>query len=327
VSTLTERYVQAVLRAVPAGQRADLEPEIRALVADAVDAQPDAPSPELRERAALTELGDPDALAGRYVDRTRYLIGPRLYPDWLRVLGLVVPLVGTIVTIVVGAATWLDGQNTGQVILGAFSAGLSAAVQSGFWITVVFAILERTEGREALGPGRPWTPDDLPAAPATERMGIGDAVGSIVANIFVIGAIVWLQVASPIVIDDVRYPLFDPALWSFWLPYFIVVAGLEIAFAIVLYLRGRWTWAMAVVNAALNLAFAVPALQLLQQEMLFNPDLVAQLEETTGGAWFGPTGTIVAIVVIAIVAVDVIDGFRKAWRNERMATGVQAALG
>ncbi|HEX5828161.1 MAG TPA: hypothetical protein VFY23_11605 [Candidatus Limnocylindrales bacterium] len=327
MSTLTERYVQAVLRAMPAGQRADLEPEIRALVADAVDAQPDAPSPELAERAALTELGDPDALAGRYVDRTRYLIGPRLYPDWLRVLGLVVPLVATIVTIVVGAATWLDGQNTGQVIMSAFSAGLSSAVQSGFWITVVFAILERTEGREALGPSRPWTPDDLPAAPATERMGIGDAVGSIVANVFVIGALVWLQVASPIVIDGVRYPLFDPALWSFWLPYFIVVAGLEIAFAIVLYLRGRWTWAMAVVNAALNLAFAVPALQLLQQQMLFNPELVAQLEETTGGAWFGPTGTIVAIAVIAIVAVDVIDGFRKAWHNERMATGTQAALG
>ena len=39
MTTLTDRYVWAVLRAVPAAQRADLEPEIRALIADAIDAK------------------------------------------------------------------------------------------------------------------------------------------------------------------------------------------------------------------------------------------------------------------------------------------------
>lgn len=322
MTTLTERYVQAVLRGVPAGQRADLEPEIRALVADAIDAQPDASTPDLAERAALTELGDPDALAGRYADRTRFLIGPRLYADWLRLLTFIVPLVGTIVTIVVGAATWLDGQNTGSVITGAVGAGVASAAQAAFWVTLVFALIERTESGNPFPTRRPWTLDDLPQVQARERLSIGEAAAAIAANVFVIVAIAWLQVASPIVLDGVRYPLFDPALWSFWLPYFMVVAGLEIVFAVVLYARGRWSWAMAIVNAALNAAFAIPALQLLQQDLLFNPDVVAKLEQLAGGAWFGPTGSIIAIAVVAVVAIDTVDGFRKAWRNERQVPGL-----
>ena len=36
MSTLSDRYVWGVMRSIPERQRADLEPEIRALVADAV---------------------------------------------------------------------------------------------------------------------------------------------------------------------------------------------------------------------------------------------------------------------------------------------------
>ena len=39
MSTLTDRYVWGVLRAVPEPQRAELEPEIRAMVDDAVEAR------------------------------------------------------------------------------------------------------------------------------------------------------------------------------------------------------------------------------------------------------------------------------------------------
>ena len=86
MTTLTDRYVWAVLRAVPSRQRDELEPEIRALVADAADAHADNAAPDAAERAALVELGDPDALAARYTDATRFLIGPRLYPEWERLL-------------------------------------------------------------------------------------------------------------------------------------------------------------------------------------------------------------------------------------------------
>ena len=44
--TLTDRYVQAVLGGVPSGDRPELEREIRALIADTIDA------PRTRRRRA-----------------------------------------------------------------------------------------------------------------------------------------------------------------------------------------------------------------------------------------------------------------------------------
>jgi hypothetical protein len=237
----------------------------------------------------------------------------------------VVPIVGAIVAIVSGAAAWLSGDSVGQVIVGAAGSAFVAGIQALFWITVVFAIAERTGGADAFGTtGEPWTPDRLPEVPARERLGLGEAIASVVANVIVIGALVWLQAASPIVIEGVRYPLFDPALWSFWMPYFIVVAGIEILFAVALYLRGRWTWLMAIANAVLNAAFAIPALWLLREGLLFNPELIAELERLTGGLWFNTTAVIIGIVIVIVIAIDTLDGFRKAWHNTRQVPVVTA---
>src|SRR5262245_7210453 len=103
-STLTDRYVWAVLRAVPSDQRKDLEPEVRALVADAIDARTDAGVTDAGatdaasvERAVLTELGDPNALAARYANRIQYLIGPNLFPEWRKLLTTLLPVVPPIV--------------------------------------------------------------------------------------------------------------------------------------------------------------------------------------------------------------------------------------
>jgi hypothetical protein len=264
MTTLTDRYVWAVLRAVPEAQRPDLEAEIRALVADAVEAQAaEGTPPEAAERAALIELGDPDALAGRYTDRIRHLIGPRVYPEWRRLLGILLPIVVPIVTVVLVGTTYVGGGTIGESIAAGLSAGFNVAVQTLFWVTLVFAVI----GGAAVLPERS-EPDELPQVPAPDRVGIGETGASIAANVFVIVAIVWQQVQVPIVLEGQAYPLFDPALWSSWLPWFLVVAGLEIAFAIVLYGRGRWTWAFALVNALLAAAFAVPAVWLLQNDLL-----------------------------------------------------------
>ena len=71
MTALTDRYVWAVLRAVPRSQRTELEREIRALVADAIEARSAEPplTEEAAERAALAELGDPALLAARYSER------------------------------------------------------------------------------------------------------------------------------------------------------------------------------------------------------------------------------------------------------------------
>jgi hypothetical protein len=316
MTTLTDRYVWAVLRAVPQGKRTDLEPEIRALVADAVDAHAGQGSPEAAVRTALVELGDPDALAARYTDTSRFLIGPRLYPEWERLLRLLLPIVpptAGIAVLLIGATS----KPIGEAIVGGLGVAFTVAVQLVFWFTLVFAIAERTGSPIAPLTGQPWSPDQLPELPAPDRMSLGEAIASIAFGVFVIVAIAWVQLASPIVIDGTAYPLFDPATWAWLLWYVLALMVAEIVFAVALYRRGRWTWGFAIINAVLAAAFAIPVVYLYLEDRLFNDALVAAVNADAGGDWFGITVGVTALVIVLITATDAIDGFRKAWRTSR----------
>jgi hypothetical protein len=320
MTTLTDRYVWAVLRAVPQGKRPELEPEIRALVADAVDAHAGHASPDAAERVALTELGDPDALAAQYMDKTRFLIGPRLYPEWERLLLLLLPIVVPIAGIAVGAVAWVSGKPVGEAIVSGLGVAFNVAVQLTFWFTLVFAIAERTGSAVAPLTGQPWSPDDLPEVPAPDRLSLGEAIATIAFGVFVLVAIVWVQVASPIVIDGTSYPLFDPTTWAWWVWYVLALTVAEIVFAAALYLRGRWTWGFATANAVLGAALAIPAVYLITESLLFNDELVAAIDAQATAAWFGTTMAITVFAIVLVTVIDGVDGFRKAWRTSRQQT-------
>ena len=151
MTTLTDRYVWAVLRAVPSRQRDELEPEIRALVADAADAHAGDAAPDAAERAALVELGDPDALAARYTDATRFLIGPRLYPEWERLLRLLLPIVAPIAGFAFGAVGWATGKPVGEAIVSGLGIAFTVVVQLA--VLVHARVRDRGAGRGELHPG------------------------------------------------------------------------------------------------------------------------------------------------------------------------------
>ena len=128
MTDLSERYVQAALRVVPAAQRRDLEREIRALVGDAIEAKAvQADTSEAAERAALSDLGDPALLAARYTGRTAYLIGPGLYPEWRRILSVLLPVIVPIVGAVVVTANLLEGSTAGESIVAGGSAAFTTS--------------------------------------------------------------------------------------------------------------------------------------------------------------------------------------------------------
>jgi hypothetical protein len=326
MTTLTDRYVWAVLRALPPRQRDELEPEIRGLVADAADAHAGNAAPDTAERAALLELGDPDALAARYTDATRYLIGPRLFPEWQRLLWLLIPIVTPIAGFAVAAISWTSGKAVGEAIVAGLGVAFNVVVQLAFWFTLVFAIAERT-GAATYVPatGRPWTPDELPELPAPDRLSLGEAIASVAFGLFVIVSIAWVQVAKPITIDGVGFPLFDPALSPVWLWYVVGLTLAEIVFAVALYRRGRWTWPYAVANAILAAALAIPVVWLIGQDLLINQALADAIDAKTGGGWLEPTMTITAFVFVLIAVVDSVDGIRKAWRTSRQAATIASA--
>lgn len=317
MTNLTDRYVAAVLGGVPGPQRAELEPEIRALVADAIEARAGSAdlAPDVAERAALSELGDPALLAARYGDGPRYLIGPVVYPEWRRLVTLLVTILVPVIATVTLAASLTGGASIGGAIVSAGGSAVAVALQTVFWITLVFAVIERTSG-STLAP-RAWTPDALPELPSDGQISLVEIGTTVVVNVLVIAGLLWVQLQPPISIDEQAYPLFDPALWSFWLPWFLAVTVLELAFTVVLYLRRRWTWTFAIANAVLVVAFAIPAVYLLQNGLLFNPEIVAAINAEAPGDWLRLTTLITGTVVVIIVGWDAIEGFLKARRAGR----------
>ena len=314
MSTLTDRYVWGVVRAVPAAQRADLEPEIRAMVMDAVEARTAAGVvPAEAERAAIAELGDPERLAATYTDRSLFLIGPRFFPDWKRLLAVILPIVLPIVAIALVGAQLIAGTSIIEAVVGGLSTAFTVGVMITFWITVVFAIMEHKEipdFEEELV----WTPDRLPEVPAGTAVSRVETAFSVAFLAIAASALVWQQAARPIVIEGDSFALFNPDLWSFWLPWFIGLLALEMVFNIALYLRGGWTWLLAVANAALGLAFAVPAIWLWSEGRLFDPGLAPAFADLGLNEAMRPAGTVIAVLVGAGTAWDVIDGFLKAAR-------------
>ena len=262
----------------------------------------------------------------RYTERRQYLLGPTVYPVWQRITGLVVAIVVPLVSILALSARLLDGATVGQAIVTGLGTAFQLTVQMLFWFTLVFVLIERfgesgeSVGLRSDGTMRAWTIDDLPDLPDAGRISLMEVGVSIAVNLLLIGSLLWVQLTPPIAIEGVAYPLFDPALWSFWLPYFIVITAIEIVFYVLLYRHGRWSWAYAVGNAVLGAAFAIPALYLIQNGMLFNPELIAALVTTTGtGDWVEATGTVTALIVVLVVIIDAIDGFMKARRATEQA--------
>ena len=160
--TLTDRYVEITLRRVPAHQRPDIDRELRASIADAVDDRMEAGADRAEaETAVLTELGDPERLAAGYADRPLHLIGPRFFLDYLRLLKVLLSVVLPIVVVVVLVVQIASRASFGSVIGTAVGATITTAVHIAFWTTLVFAALERSSASKDM-PTRTWTPDQLP---------------------------------------------------------------------------------------------------------------------------------------------------------------------
>lgn len=312
MTTLTDRYVWAAARSVPESQRAEFDRELRERIGDASDALVDAGrSPADAEVAALTELGDPAALAASYVDRPLQLIGPRYFLTWWRLLKLLLAIVLPIATAAILLAQLLSGAAIGAAIGEAIATGLSVAVHLGFWTTLVFAIIERSP---STGPVETWKPEQLPQIPDAGRSHrLGDLIASAVFLVIFAAAIVWQQFFS--VFTDAAgqpIPLIDPSLWSLWLPYFLGLLALELAFAVGVYAWG-WNWWLAAGNLVLNVAFVVPALWLFTTGRLFNEAYL----DAAGWPW-GEAGAIIVTIIVTVVVVssvwDVLDGVIKTAR-------------
>ncbi|QCX28361.1 hypothetical protein [Nocardioides jishulii] len=319
--TLTDRYVHAATRRLGEDQRDDVALELRAGIADRVEALR-AENPildeESAEHAALVELGDPDALSASYAGTPQQLIGPELFPAWSRVMRAVLVTVVPIVTVILMAIDAFAGESIGSIAGHGAWMAVALVVHISFWITLSFVVVERSsEGgltQESLGI-TPWKPESLPEPPLGPRGSLGETLTNI-AWLAILGILlIWQQVAPTVRIDGERLPVIDPDLWSFWMPLVLVTLACEIAFEAAKYRAGAgWTPGFAALNTVTGLLFAAPIAWLASQDRLLNPALVQALTEE--GVTFDASIVHAAILAAAlgIWIWDTIDGWRKVGR-------------
>jgi hypothetical protein len=260
----------------------------------------------------VSDLGDPDRRAADLVGRVPHLIGPAYYFDWRRLLTILLAAVTPSVFGRLLLAQLLGGIGIVPATTTALSVAFSVAVQLACWTTVAFAVIERvTRTRPATL--STWDPDSLPQVPE-RRIGIGETVAALLAYLLFIGLIVWQQniwvVRSA---GDQPTSLLDPRLWSFWLPWFIGVATLELLFAVVSFGIGRWTMPLAWVNVLLNLLFAVPACWLRGSNRVLDPNFLELFAVPAG--LVATVSTVAQFAIVAVAVLDVARGFVRARRG------------
>jgi hypothetical protein len=308
--TYTERYVAAAMRTVPEAQRADLAAELRGSIDDQIEARVEGGEPaDAAERAVLTALGDPEKLAAGYTDRKLSLIGPRYYLDWWRLLKLLWAIVLPCAAGGVAIAMTIAGEPTGAIIATVFSVAFSAFVHVGFWTTLVFFVVERTEAHADRSMGT-WSLDRLPQQ-RQRGVGFGDLVTNLVFLVLIAGALAWDRFIG-FVPGFGGLSFFDAGLWPWWMLALLVILAAEAALSIVVYLRGRWTITLAVLNAVLALAVAVPALVLLVQDRLIAPDYFPTLLGAGGDEVGSIVKIITGVVIVGAALWDIVDVALKA---------------
>ncbi|MFK3980914.1 permease prefix domain 1-containing protein [Micromonospora sp. NPDC050397] len=314
MNTLTDRYLAATLQSVPAQRRDEIAAELRGSIEDMIeDRAGNGQDPTSAEREVLTELGNPSLLAARYADRRLQLIGPAYYLMWERLLRLLLSFVPAIVGTVVAVVTAAEGGSVGSAIGTAIWATLQTVVQIGFWTTLVFAILDRTNTTLDL-PG--WNIDQLPDVPVKRQISLSDTVASVVMLALTIGYLVlqhfqsWVESA-----DGTNIPIIDPALWTSWLPVIIAVLAASGVFEFVKYRVGRWTWPLYGVKVLLALAFTVPVAWLLFEHRLFSPALVDHFDWFSQGDNLTTLAGGIVIGMAAIMIWDLVDSAAKTRRS------------
>ena len=235
----------------------------------------------------------------------------------MRLLKLLFVIVLPIAFVALFIINFIAG-GVGQAFGSAFGITFSIAVHLAFWPTAIFAVIERYgKGDEIPN----WTVDFLPQLPDDQKKAgktspIGELIGSLVFLGFFAGALIWQQFNS--VFEDAAgnpVPLLDPALWSFWLPFTLVMIALEILFAVALYAVRGWNWPLAIVHIPLTLVGTIPAIWLFVTHQVWNDAFVEEL------GWSAETIVVadnIAAGVLALTALwSLADGIIKAAKAKR----------
>ncbi len=253
---LIERYLKDVERRLPGKLRADVTRELRSLLEDACEGADR--NDESRAVAVLREFGPPAQMAASYIPTRQYLIGPELYPAFMRTMKICLTVIAvlTLVGLVFDTRTPSDlFVNIGADILLGFSDFWSTCISLLGTVVIIFAVFERFAG-EKTDAADDWDPRSLPAL---EDPDVVDKSGEIIGMAFVCFALLMLNVFPHTMClhftvsgDAQVLPLLGPG----WQPYLVWLnsyLGLGFLLALLLVRRGRWNTTLRVLDLLVHL--------------------------------------------------------------------------
>lgn len=329
---LVDRYLHVVAKHLPEETREDVSRELRANIEEMLTED----ATEEDVRSVLEKLGDPKKLAAEYRQYRRYLIGPELYDSYLSVLKLVI----TILPVISGAIALLEGilgtSGEGELLemsIGVFVNVLVAAIGGAFqacaWVTLVFAILERTGVNEGQLPfvKKRWTPDDLMTMEIESKRKIsrGETAFSIACTVLFMTIFYfkpqifgWYQRGDNGV--TAVTPIFAIEHLQYYIPVLLIFTIAALIILVWKFISMEWNIPLAAVNTVYNMALCVLVYIMISDASLVNQAFlsnISRLAETPlsqiSAAWLKGARAF-GIVFIVVSIWDSVSGFIKSMR-------------
>jgi len=313
-SSPTDRYVAATLRSLPERQRQDIEAELRALIADAIDDRREAGvDADSAERQVLTELGAPARLAASYSDRSLHLIGPEFYIDYLRVLTVLLSTLVPLWFVIVALVSFADGSPADVAFGGALYSALETAMSIAFFTTLVFAIIERVSAVRTKRTAT-WDPSSLPEV-RDKRDRFSALIGGVIFLAVIVVSLVLIQTVGAVEgPDGARVGPVDSGLWESGVFYIaLLIAIASIPFHFLAYYTG-WSTLNAIANTVFVALFAVPAVWLAASGRLLSDDYFRAVGWPEGA---DVIAVVVIVFILLITASDAIGGWVRASKKRR----------
>ena len=332
---LIDIYITEVGKHLPKKSRADIQQEIHSTLQDLLEdrsAQTGKPVDEELTLEVLKEYGAPEKVAASYLPE-RYLIGPRLFPAFLKTIQIALSIIGILaligLSISLSQAELSAGnlfENLIQVVVKLFN---SAIIVLGN-IVLIFAILEWVLPNLKEKP-RSWDPRSLAKISPPDRVIIGETIATIILNFAAIMIFnFYPQVIGSTYVFSEGWSftqLLSEAFFNF-IPVLTVIWVLKIILNVILLRQGQWqTWTrwFSLGLQALEVGVAIAMLRGPSLIGLTAQEISAKLYLSTesAGLLIDLLNLIVTLVlIIAIVAgtVEIIKTVLRLLRNARPAS-------
>jgi hypothetical protein len=303
---LVDRYLQAVRFWLPKAQQedilAELSEDIRSQIEDK-EAELGRKLNEAEVEVILQRWGNPALVAERFRPR-RQLIGPGLFPEYWRVLRIVLGVTALVFTFLI--VTVLAG---GKPLPKAFLMFPGIWFAEFGWLTFVYAVRERFYRPEN------WNPRSLPRIAKAEGKRPSQSVYELAITAFF--SVWWLAgLRFPYLIFGPFFK-FAPVWRAFYVP-ILLLSLAEIARQSIGLLRPQSTRFLGVARLAINSASLVVCYLLLRAGNLVDiTDAVRSWGELSTRAWWVVGISITASLYLGLVIAAIISALvvlRELWR-------------